>query len=481
MFSLRPKSFSGLILACQLLVAIPLLVPLFYSAKSINNLSNQGRLIVYQAEQIERYSKVLADQLDKMEHSIKLSDILDDDSVLAGYYQSHDAFRQALKSLDALQLTSAQAAMLATADAADAEIFSQVKRSASSRDPASAPHIDFSPLHAAVNAFLSQRDAPIARKMDAMQAMADEANRITIWLAVSMLPFALILAFAAARLITNPIQQINQAIQSMGSGELSQPLKIGGPQDLQRLGERLEWLRVSLLELEKQKATFLQHVSHELKTPLTSIREGAGLLSEGIAGQLTEKQKEIAEILYANSLQLQKQIVDLLNFSTLQAGKMVLASKTLALRPLLQGVIQDHRLALENKALRIDLACPELNLEADEQKLRIIVDNLLSNAIKYSAPGGVIEISAMRNGDNIRLEVADSGCGVAPGDAGRIFDAFYQGRNPPQSRTVKGTGLGLAIAREYVAAHGGAIELVEQTTGARFRVTLPANTAATTS
>ncbi len=107
----------------------------------------------------------------------------------------------------------------------------------------------------------------------------------------------------------------------MGNGELSQTVKIDGPQDLQRLGEKLEWLRLSLLELEKQKTTFLQHVSHELKTPLTSIREGAGLLSEGIAGQLTDKQKEIAAILLANSIQLQKRIEDLLNFNALLTGK----------------------------------------------------------------------------------------------------------------------------------------------------------------
>ncbi len=101
------------------------------------------------------------------------------------------------------------------------------------------------------------------------------------------------------------------------------------------------------------------------------------------------------------------------------------------------------------------------------------MDNLLSNAIKYSAPGGAIEISAAAIGDSIRLEVADSGCGVAAEDRSKIFDAFYQGRNPPQGGTVKGTGLGLAIAREYALAHGGELELMEHTPGARFRVSLP--------
>ncbi|MDE2118274.1 MAG: HAMP domain-containing histidine kinase, partial [Betaproteobacteria bacterium] len=352
---------------------MPLTVPLIYGAKSINQLSKQVRQMVHQVKQIERYSKILVSQLEKMEHSVKLSHILNDASVLDGYYQSRSKFREALAGLSALQLTKSQMALLEKVDSLEAEIFLQISKLSAGHEKPKHLRIDFAGLQDSVNAFLSKGDVPVERKMDTMQAMADDASRITLWLVVLMMPFAVLLAFSVSRLITTPIQQINGAIQSMGSGGLSKAVKIDGPQDLQRLGEKLEWLRASLLELEREKTTFLLHVSHELKTPLTSIREGAGLLSEGIAGQLTDKQKKIAAILLANSIQLQKRIEDLLNFNALLTGKTVLAQKTVAIRPVIEGVIQDHRLALENKELKTELLCPDCTIEGDEQKIRIIV------------------------------------------------------------------------------------------------------------
>lgn len=471
--ALWPRSFSGLILACMLLIAVPLLAPILYGAESIVQFSLQSRDIVYQAEQITRYSKALANQLEKMEHSVRLSGILNDATVLDTYFQSRAQFRDALGGLGSLPLTGAQLAALARVKAADNEIYLAITRLGARRGQPENAAVDFTVLREAVRAFTASGDAQIGQELDAMQNTVERASAIAIWLAVLLVPFAILLAAGAARLITNPIQQINAAIQSMGGGEMNKPVKIGGPQDLQQLGEKLEWLRVSLLELERQKTTFLQHVSHELKTPLTSLREGAGLLSEGIGGALNDKQQEIAGILLDNSILLQRRIEDLLNFNALQTGKAVLTSRTLALCPLIEAVVRDHGLALQYKALKLSLNCAALQVRADEQKLKIIIDNLLSNAIKYSAQGGAIDVNAAQIGGSIRIDVTDFGPGVAAEDKERIFDAFYQGRPPPHG-SVKGTGLGLAIAKEYAQAHGGTLELADEPTGTCFRVTLPA-------
>jgi two-component system, NtrC family, sensor histidine kinase GlrK len=471
---LRPRSFSGLILACLMLVAVPLIVPILYGAGSITQFSRQSRDIVYQAEQIARYSKVLTNETERMEHGVGLARILNDASVLETYFQSRNRFRAALQALGALPLTPSQIAMLAEVKSADARIYARVTRLVATQgEPKDLP-ADFAPLQQAVGAFTSSGDAQIEHEIDAMQGMVERASAISVWLAVLLVPFAFLLAAGAARLITKPIRQINAAIRTMGGGELSKPVRISGPEDLQRLGDQLEWLRISLLELERQKTTFLQHVSHELKTPLTSLREGADLLKEGIAGELTEKQQEIAAILLDNSILLQKRIEDLLNFNALQTGKAVVANRTLALRPIIDSVVRDHGLALQNKGLQLVLDCGEHEVQGDEQKLRIIVDNLLSNAIKYSPKDGAIRINVAPIGDSIRIDVVDIGAGVAAEDRERIFDPFYQGRPPPQG-AAKGTGLGLAIAKEYALAHGGDVELVEQPTGTCFRVTLPAS------
>ncbi|BCK87568.1 sensor histidine kinase GlrK [Sideroxyarcus emersonii] len=466
------KSFTGLILVGLLIVALPLILPLIYSTTSISQLSKQSRQAVNQAEQIAHLSRILVDQVSAMERSTRLSLILSDKSLLKGYYQSHENFREALQNLAKLPLTDKQQQLLDVMDTAESSIFSRVQSIALAHKKTGKRNIDFTPLMDSTQAFLNHGEAPVEREVEAMQEMAGQANKVTIWLLISLVPLALLLAFGFSLLITRPIRQIDDAIRSMGNGELSKSIRIDGPQDLQQLGDRLDWMRLRLLEIEEQKSTFLQHVSHELKTPLTSIREGANLLTDGIAGPLTAQQNEIARILSANSIQLQKRIEDLLNFSALQAGKAALHWQKMALRTILDSVLHDQYLAITNKSLNIDLQSPDLSIECDVQKIRTVVDNLLSNAIKYSPPGGQIKICAANIDNNVRLEVFDHGPGIDPMDREKIFDAFYQGRKAPQSH-IRGTGLGLSIAREYVMAHGGSIELVESGQGTCFRVTLP--------
>ena len=111
----------------------------------------------------------------------------------------------------------------------------------------------------------------------------------------------------------------------------------------------------------------------------------------------------------------------------------------------------------------------------DGNKIRAIVDNLLSNAIKYSPRAGEISLELRIEDDFAILDVVDEGPGIQPGDRPRIFDSFYQGKNVPEGR-IKGSGLGLAIAREYALAHGGLIEVLDRSDGARgahFRLRLP--------
>lgn len=470
----HPKSFSGLILAGFLLASLPLILSLIYSAASINQLAKQNRQVVYKAERIAHFSRILIEHAAAMERSVKLSFILADKSLLKNYYQSHEKFRDALANLSTLPLTSAQRQLVQVIGSSESAIFRDVTKISQSHKQTDQWRVDFSSLMDSTQAFLNHGDAPIEREVGAMQEMADRANRIIIWLLVGLIPFAVLLAFGFSRLIARPTRQIDDAIRSMGNGNLSDAIKINGPQDLQQMGERLNWMRLRLLEIEDQKSTFLQHVSHELKTPLTSIREGANLLSEGIAGKLTAKQGEIARILFSNSIQLQKRIEDLLNFSEIQSDKIVLFKQKTALKSMIDAVVRDQYLALTNKSLQIELLCPDLSIECDQQKFHIIVDNLLSNAIKHSPSGGLIKVQASGINNTLSLDVIDFGSGIDAADREKIFEAFYQGRRAPQSH-IRGTGLGLSIARQYALAHGGTIELAEQCEGTCFRVTLPLN------
>ncbi len=465
----RPKSFLKLILAGYLIVALPPFLALAYSALSIDRLANQSRDAVYQAEKIAHGSRILLDQAAAMEHSVRLSLILSDSSLLEGFDAAHEQFASVAEGLSELPLKEDQRLLLdrlISLESADYRKIGDARNSGLALDT-----VSFTPLIDAARSFMSRGDIPIEREVNAMQEMAGRARRIVIWQLLSLFPAATLLAFAFSWLVNRPIRQIDEAIRIIGQGELSKGIFVKGPDDLVHLGERLDWMRRRLLDLEEQKTRFLQNVSHELKTPLTSIREGADLLASGVVGQLNEKQMQVAKILHGNSVELQKRIEDLLDYSAIQSGASVFIKKEARLRQIVDDILQDHYLAIMSKSLQIDLACPEIFFECDEQKTRIIADNLLSNAVKFSPQGGKISIHAQRTGSSIVLEVADEGQGVDPIDRSRIFDAFYQGRKAPQST---GTGLGLSIAREYAKAQGGSLELLNSESGAHFRLTLPA-------
>jgi len=206
---------------------------------------------------------------------------------------------------------------------------------------------------------------------------------------------------------------------------------------------------------------------------LSSIREGAELLGDGSVGPLTQDQLEVARILRQNALRLQRLIEDLLNYHTVQFQKSGLNVRRFELAPVLYRVADAHQLPVRAKEIQLTLDCPAISLEADENKLEVILDNLLSNAVKFSPPFGAVAVAARVRGNLVVIDVADEGPGIAQQEREKVFDPFYQGSAKPTS-PVKGTGLGLAIVREYVLAHRGQVQiLADRPAGAHLRISLP--------
>ena len=240
---------------------------------------------------------------------------------------------------------------------------------------------------------------------------------------------------------------------------------------MRELGQRLEWLRKRLTELDQQKLTFLHHVSHELKTPLTSIREGVGLLEEEVVGELNLEQQKVASIIKENSIQLQQEVEALLNFNSAIAGHEV-DLENLELSTLIQETVTQQRLAARARGISFDIKIEKLIVSGDWQQLRTLISNLLSNAIKYSPDKAIIELKLGILDKQAVLDVIDQGPGINDEDRLRIFEPFYQGQRMARGH-IKGTGLGLAIAHQYAQTHNGTLELLESKTGAHFRLSLP--------
>ena len=325
-------------------------------------------------------------------------------------------------------------------------------------------------------------DQLIEQEVAALKNAAAKSRNQVVWQLLAMIPSALLLIAGFTYLLARPIRDLDEAIHRLGEGKLAQRIYVSGPHDIEMLGEQLDWLRQRLISLEDQKTRFFQHVSHELKTPLTALREGSDLLSDEVVGKLNDEQREVAGILKHNSLTLEKLISDLLTYSQGQSAdrlgkKTALDIKPLQLRDLIDQVINAQRLAIVAKTITVKRECEKTSFHGDVEKLRVVIDNLLSNAIKYSPVGGTIILRLGKHSDHAVIEVIDNGPGIAAEDRDRIFDPFYRGKNVATS-AVKGTGLGLAIVRDYVEMHQGTVKAVAAA-GAHFQVILPKSLQAT--
>lgn len=283
---------------------------------------------------------------------------------------------------------------------------------------------------------------------------------------------ALVLALGFGIWLSRPLKRLEAAIAGLGANRLDEPIAIIGPSDVRLLGRRLEWLRLRLVELDADKARFLRHVSHELKTPLAALREGVALLEEGVTGHLNDSQREVARILRQNTVALQAQIEDLLRFNAAAFEARRLLRKRTELGELVQGQIDAQRLQWQARKLDVTVQGGPLWVEVDADKLGTAIGNLLSNAIRYGPPGTGIRFVLSRLPGRACIDISDDGPGVAPADRARIFEPFYRGERQPTG-AVRGSGIGLSIVYEYITAHGGQIDLQPDGPGAHFHIELP--------
>ncbi len=475
---LQPKSILRLILIGFSLVALPLIVALVVATVSVDRLVTHGQQALLQSVFVTQGSQVLVEAIKAMERNARQYQVLGDEVLFEVYKENHTRFVDTARGLESLQLAEGQRKLLEELRSAEEQVNTTLLT-----HPHDAPETTdalpiFIELGRMAQQILLDNQGLITHGVERMQVESEKVKRTLVIQAVALVPAVLILTTIFAFLISRPIRQIDHAIRRLGDGEFAESTEITGPRDLQQLGERLDWLRSRLLEVEQDKKKFLQHISHELKTPLTAIREGSELLREQVAGKLNGQQHEIVDILHDNSLQLQKLIEDLLNFSILRSRSAGLVRKEVELSAVIEEVLADHKIAMMSRQLIPKTSLRAVKLMGDREKLRVMLDNLVSNAIKYSPDGSDLSISLVADRKYAIIKVSDAGPGIPEDEKERVFEAFYQGA-PANKGAVRGTGLGLSIAREYAQAHGGNITVLKSgDRGASLRVVLPLEQAA---
>ena len=480
---LRPRSFRALLIAGFSAVAIPLAGAIVATSFEVNRLAADSQEAINRAVSATLITQYLVDDVDATERMARRYMVLRDRDLFDAYI-----------TRKTLLLDRAGAVLQYLPDQrntvkvfiADVNAMHGLLRQRYGRNHRQEIVDYFAGLARMASELSQAANAQATREAEDMRARAERTRTLLFWQAFALIAVSMLLSWYFLRIIGKPVRDIDSAIRALGNGSeggnggegsdggARVAIRIDGPQDFVELGHRLEWLRSRLGEAEAQKSRFLRHVSHELKTPMTAIREGSNLLLEEVPGPLNAMQREVAGIVRDNARRLEHLIEDLLGITRLPRGIDYRDDwRNVRLDETVQQVLRAHTLSFTSKSMTVVTDLPPSLVRGSPSALATIVDNLVSNAVKYSPGNGVLRINLRNEADRAQLDVEDDGPGIAPADRDAIFEPFFRGSRQPEIQ-VEGTGLGLTIAREAAEAHGGEINVVDGLgSGGCMRLTLP--------
>jgi len=306
----------------------------------------------------------------------------------------------------------------------------------------------------------------------------DELARTLRILALALAGAALVTTAAGAVIgrwasgrALRPLDEVSKAAETIAGGRLHVRLVAADDPDLSALAASFNRMADALLERIEREARFTSDVSHELRSPLTTLVTSLGVL-ESHRDDLPSRSRQAVDLLTAELRRFQRMVDDLLEISRVDTGSAELSLDEVEVGELLREAAQAA--GVGGVAVDIDPAVVGLRLRVDKRRIERVVANLVDNAAQYA--GGVTRLTVEPAPGGVRLVVIDRGPGVAPGERERIFERFYRGHTSGRRGATDGTGLGLALVAEHVRLHGGRV-WVENGVGDenRFVVELPAH------
>ena len=271
---------------------------------------------------------------------------------------------------------------------------------------------------------------------------------------------SLVVAFLFAGWIANPLQRVVNAAREMPSAE-AKPVDVTGPHEVQELTRAFNSMVARVQAGQRSQREFVANVSHELKTPLTSVQGFAQAILDGTADK-EESRQQAAQVIYTESARMHRMVLDLLDLARLDAGTADLKMAPVNLSALLNGVAekftpQSQRVGV---TIEVDVQTDLPPLIADGDRMAQVFTNLTDNALKYTPRGGVVSLKAVMDDRAwMKISVSDTGAGIPAEAQARIFQRFYQADPSRQGGETHGVGLGLAIAQEIISAHSGRISV----------------------
>ncbi len=465
-FKWHTHSLKQLILLAFFLAAIPLAVLIFQSGNALVDQSERARNLAREMLQSSQQTEELRILAEDITRSARQYEIVKRQELRHRLEQQLQACRNLLRQLRLTNPVSSSAARLDS-------LLDSIGRQATNE---TAPHFEPAALERLLTItqeLIQAIDRTFNSRLAELEQQVKAEQQRTVWQASALILASTVLILFFSARINRPVQHLIRHIRALGEGGRKPSPQLSGPVELVQVNEQLNWLAERLTALEEDKARFLRHISHELKTPLTTLREGADILSEELAGPLTKNQQEIVRLLQQNSITLQELIEQLLDYNRLQQPHL-LRKETVAIPSLLDRIIAPFQLQIEQKQLQLKLELNNIDYwDTDAHMLQRILANLISNAVHYSTQGGTICIKACQTGSVLELEVANTGPEIPDTDIPQLFEPFYQGQNRRRG-PLKGSGIGLSIAAQACSALNAELQISRNSDGwVAFSLLLP--------
>jgi signal transduction histidine kinase len=332
---------------------------------------------------------------------------------------------------------------------------------------------------------LAQAELPFLRVFDELGVSLFIAGGLTLLV-------SLLVALLLARSIARPIVQLTRATEAIARGQYDHRVQAGGADEINRLAKSFNTMAEQVQSSRQMEKDFVANVSHELKTPLTSIQGFAQAILDGAVTDMVGARRA-AQTIFDETGRMTRLVGDLLTLARFESGQIPLAHESMNLTQLLPMWVERFRpRAASLDESIITMIDPVLPITGDAGRLEQVVTNLVDNALKYNQPGGSVTVIAKNIVESktknvvplrrrapdaapsqwVTITVSDTGSGIPKQDLPRLFERFYRG---DKARVGGGTGLGLSIANEIVRAHGGRIEVQSvQGQGSTFTIFLPA-------
>jgi two-component system OmpR family sensor kinase len=303
------------------------------------------------------------------------------------------------------------------------------------------------------------------------EAFLSQVRASLAWAALLAAALSLVLGIGISRLLTAPLDRLTRAAQAVAGGDLSQRVDAQSKDEIGELGRAFNGMTSSLAEAETLRKNLMADVAHELRTPLTVVQGNLQAILDGVYPL------EMAQVasLYDETRLLTRLVDDLHDLALADAGQLRLEREPVDLSELARTVVDHFAPAASAAGVVLELDAQDAlpPVDGDAGRLAQVLRNLLSNALRHTPPGGRVTVRLDRAGALARLQVADTGSGIAPEHLPHVFDRFYRG-DKSRGHSGAGAGLGLAIVRQLVAAHGGQIEVASPPgAGTTFTITLP--------